>query len=381
MKKFVVAIGRQDVLFDVSKLTKEELPSVFGVSQEVVPNVLYGDFASGNARILVTSTTTHLLEPLDPVIVSKTVRWMINALKEGKSKTEHVNLVYPYREVLVLVSVILFVSLTFPISLLVFQGDLKKREEHGFIDGWRIALIWGVLSLVLLVPLFPLGFTLNFPPVLFGSAIAWWLLTVGFVGLLLIMLVLPRFSVKLSMLRIVKESFTLRGVFSAFGMFLLLYSTAWLMGLLGVRFWVFVSVFKLLSYSRIVIFLMFIPFFLVFFYSEGIYLHILRKQREGKGFLSEILDLLETIIIKIIPYVTVMAIQYIPMFLLEVKPFSSITGFMIKFLPLMTFQFIMSTVCSWWFHRVSSSVGIGTVFNTLMFSWISASIFPFGAFR
>ncbi|MEM2351343.1 MAG: hypothetical protein QXT26_02940, partial [Thermoproteota archaeon] len=380
-KNLMVAIGRQDVLFDISKLTVEELPQVFGVSQEVVPSFLYGDFASGNARMLVTPTTTHLLEPLDPVIVSETVRWMINALKQDKAEMKHLSLVYPYREALMLLSVILFVCLTFPISLLAFQRDLKRRmEEHGFLDGWKIALIWGVLSLVLLVLIFPLGFSLNFPPVLFGSAIAWWLLTVGFAGLLLIMLVLPSFSVKLSMRKIVKDSFTLRWILSAFGMFLLLYSTAWLTCLFGVRFWILVSIFKPLSYSRITIFLTFIPFFLIFFYSEGIYLHILRRQHGGRGFLSELLDLLETVIIKIIPYVAVMAIQYIPMLLLEVKLFPSIIGFMIEFFPLLTFQFTMSTVCSWWLHRISSSIGTGMFFNTLMFAWISAGIFPFGAF-
>lgn len=380
-KNLMVAIGRQDVLFDISKVTKGELPQVFGVSQEVVPSVLYGDFSSGNARMLITPATTHLLEPLDPLIVSETVRWMINALKQDKAETEYINLVYPYREALMLVSVIFFVSLTFPISLLAFQRDLKKREEHGFLDSWKIALIWGVLSLVLLAPLFPLGFVLNFPPVLFGSAIAWWLLTVGVAGLLLIMLVLPRFSVKLSMRKVVKEPFTLRGFLIALGMFLLLYFTAWLMGLLGIRFWVFVSIFKTLSVSRIALLPMFIPFFLVFFYVEGIFLHILRKQGGRKRLLSELLDMCKTIMIKIAPYVMIMVIQYAPMFLLDFKPLSSIAGFMVEFLPLLTFQFIMSTACSWWLHRVSSSIGVGAVFNALMFAWISAGVFPFGVFR
>ena len=379
-RNLMVAVGRQDVLFDTARLTSVELPQAFGVSQKVAPGVLYGDFSSGNARMLIAPATTHLLEPLDPVIVSETVKWMVNSLKQGDAHC--LNTVYQYREVLMLASVLLFVCLIIPVSLSVLPREHSRilGNEGGFPRGRRTALAWSFLSMALLIPIFPLGFLLSFPPVLFGSAIAWWLLASGIAGLL-VLLVTPRFSIKLSVRRILRESFTLRSVLAAFGMFLLLYSASFLMGLLRVRLWVFVPVFKPLNASRILLMPIFIPFFLLFFLSEGLYLHVIRGQRNGTGLLSPFLDMLETVTIAIIPYVSIMVAQYAPMFLFEFKLFSSTVGFMIEFLPLLTLQLAVAAFCSWWFHRVSSSIGAGAVFNTLMLAWVSASIFPFGAFR
>jgi dienelactone hydrolase len=383
-RNLLVAVGRQDVLFDLSMVTGEFLPPVFGVSQEVFPGMLYGDFASGTARKLIAPVTTHLLEPLDPTIVSETVVWMSSALRPGGVEQLEDGLIYPYREAAMLLSIFLFVGLTFPVSLLFLRHRPLNSlgEKHGFLSDWKITLVWGALSIMLLIPMFLFGFALSFPPVLFGSSIAWWLLTVAVFGLLLIMFVLPRFSgIRLGMRRLLKESFTLRGVLVAISLFLLLYFIASIMSLLGVKLWVFVPMFRVLSVQRILLFLMLIPFFLVFFYVEGVYLHVLRPRGERKGLFFELLDMGKTIVIKIAPYVVVMGLQYVPMFLFEVKLLSSYIGFLIEFLPLITVQFIISTACSWWFNRVSSSIGVGAVFNALLFAWISAGVFPFGVFR
>ncbi|MEM2941114.1 MAG: alpha/beta fold hydrolase [Thermoproteota archaeon] len=388
-ENLLVAIGRQDVLFDLSQVTGELLPPVFGVSQEVVPGRIYGDFASGTARKLIAPATTHLLEPLDPTIVSETVLWMVSALKPdgaGGIKQLDGGLIYPYREVVMLLSILTFVGLVFPISLLFLSRKslkmLEARVEHGFLSDWIIMVVWGALSILLLIPMFLLGFAVSFPPVLFGSSIAWWMLTVAAAGFLLVVFALPRFfRIRLEMRMRVKESFSLWEVLIAISLFLLLQFITSLMSLLGLKLWIFIPIFRVLSAPRTILFFMFIPFFLFFFYVEGIYLHVLRRRVGGEGLFSEALDMGKTIMIKITPYILVMCIQYVPMFLLEVKLLSSFTGFLIEFLPLITVQFIISTACSWWLHRVSSSIGVGAVFNALLFAWISAGVFPFGVFR
>jgi|GEM_PF-1290587 len=382
-RNLLVAVGRQDVLFDLPTVTKEFLPLVFGVSQEVVPGRLYGNFASGTARKLVAPATTHLLEPLDPTIVLETVFWMSSALKPSGAGKPEADLTYPYRDAAMLLSIFLFVVLTFPVSLLVLpRRPYSQGVEHGFLAEWKITLIWGALSIMLLIPMFLFGFMVSFPPVLFGSSIAWWLLTVAVAGLLIAIFVLPRFlGRRLETRRLVKDSFTSREILVAIGLFLLLYLINSLMSLLGLRLWVFVPMFRVLSIQRIFLLLTLIPFFLFFFYVEGVYLHVLRRRGGGKGLFSEVLDMGKTIMIKITPYIVVMCIQYVPMFLLEVKLLSSLTGFLIEFLPLITVQFIISTACSWWLHRVSSSIGAGAFFNALLFAWISAGVFPFGALR
>lgn len=386
-KNLLVVIGRQDVLFELPRVMGEILPPVFGVSQGIVPERPYGNFSSGTARKLITPVTTHLLEPLDPNVVSETVVWMSNALKLGESgQVERLegSLIYPYREAIMLLSVLIFVGLIFPISICMLPNGFKSvREKSGFLPDWIIMVLWGVLSMILFLPTFFLSFIISFPPVLFGSSIAWWLLMVGITGLF-ILFILSKFSnIRLRMRTMMAESFMPRKVFVAICLFLLLYFIVHLMNLfLNFNLWIFVPIFKALkSPARVILFLTFIPFFLIFFYVEGIYLHILRRKSEKKGLLAEALDMGRTIGIKIAPYMTIMSIQYIPMFLLEFKPLTSFIGFMLEFFPLITLQFIISTACSWWFHRFSSSISMGAIFNALLFAWISAGVFPFGVFR
>ncbi|MGB9717047.1 MAG: alpha/beta hydrolase [Thermoproteota archaeon] len=384
-RNLLVAIGRQDVLFNLNQVAGEWLPPVFGV-HEVSPGRLYGDFNSGTARKLVAPATTHLLEPLDPTIVSETVVWMGSALKpSGASRIGLLEegLTYPYRETMMLLSVFSLVGLTFPVSTFISprKPQNKRAREHGSLKDWKIMVIWGALSIALLLPAFILGFSLPFPPVLFGSSIAWWLLMVALAGGSLILFAMPRFlGVRLRMRRLASESFTRRGVLVAVSMFLMLYTIVYLVHLfLDMNLWIFVPIFRVLRVpERIILFLTLIPFFLVFFYVEAIYLHILRGGSRENGFLPEALEMLRTIGIKIAPYILVMGVQYIPMFLFEVKPLTSFLGFLIEFLPLITVQFVTSTACSWWLHRITSSIGTGTVFNALLFAWVSAGVFPFG---
>ncbi|MCX8183247.1 MAG: alpha/beta fold hydrolase [Crenarchaeota archaeon] len=385
-RNLLVAIGRQDVLFNLNQVIGELLPPVFGVPK-ISLGTLYGDFTSGTARKLVAPATTHLLEPLDPTIVSETVVWMSSALKPSepnRMRQLEEGLTYPYRETAMLLSIVSLIGLTFPVSMLISprKPSNTRVEEHGSIRGWKIMVIWGALGVALLLPTFILGFSLPFPPVLFGSSIAWWLLMVAIAGGFLILFVIPRFSgIRLSMRRLAAESFTLRETCAAVSMFLMLYAIVALTHLLlDMNLWIFVPIFKVLNtLARIILFLSFIPFFLVFFYVEGIYLHILREGNWKRGFLPEAIEMLRTIAVKITPYILVMGMQYIPMFLLEVKPLTSFLGFLIEFLPLITVLFIISTACSWWLYRVTSSIGMGTVFNALLFAWVSAGVFPFGA--
>jgi len=384
-RNLLVAIGRQDVLFNLNQVAGEWLPPVFGV-QEVSPGRLYGDFNSGTARKLVAPATTHLLEPLDPTIVSETVVWMSSALQPSEASRVGLleeGLTYPYCETMMLLSIFSLIGLTFPVSTFILLKPPSRKAvgvEHGSLEDWKIMVIWGALSIALLLPTFLLGFSLAFPPVLFGSSIAWWLLMVAITGIFLILFVIPRFSgVRLRMRTLVSESFTWQEAPAAISLFLMLYVIVYLIDLLlGMNLWIFVPIFKVLrTATRITLFLTFIPFFLVFFYVEGIYLHVLRGGSRESGFLTEALAMGRTIGIKIAPYILIMGLQYIPMFLLEVKPLTSFLGFLIEFLPLITLQFTISTACSWWLHRLTSSIGMGTVFNALLFAWISAGVFPF----
>lgn len=380
----LVAIGKQDALFDLSQITREWLPQVFGVTEEVAPGQLYGDFTSGTARKLITPVTTHLLEPLDPAIVSETVTWLINALKLGGKNKDRLEgiLIYLLRDAMMLLSTFSLVGLVFPISYYVLPRE--SASNYGgfeFVADWKITVIWGILSMGLFLPMLFFGLKVPFPPVLFGASIAWWLLMVAVAGFLFTLFVLPKVSgIKLRMGTLISKSFTWQGVLIAIGLFVFLYFVIFLIDIsLSMKLWIFVPIFRAFhSIRRFIAFFMFTPFFLVFFFVEGIYLHILRRQRREEGLILKALAMGKTIGIKVAPYLAVMGVQYVPMFLMEVKLLPSFFGFLIEFFPLMTLQFAISAACSWWFHRITSKIGTGAIFNALLFSWISACTFPFG---
>lgn len=148
-RNLLVAIGRQDVLFNLNQVAGEWLPPVFGV-QEIYIGRLYGDFNSATARKLVAPATTHLLEPLDPTIVSEIVVWMSSALKPSEASRIELleeGLTYPCRETMMLLSVFSLVGLTFPVSTLILlklPSRKAARVEHGSIKDWKITVIWGV---------------------------------------------------------------------------------------------------------------------------------------------------------------------------------------------------------------------------------------------
>ena len=388
-KNLLIAIGTHDILFNLDRLETESLLSVFGTSQKIVPVSLYGDFSSQTARKLVTPETIHLFEPLDPTIVSETVVWMNEALKIGgqyDSRPLGKNLIYLYREGAIIVSLIAFISLIFPISETLFDlpqviiEKEKPKTELEVLEGWKILAIWGGLGLGLYLPMLVAGSLIPFPPLIFGSSIAWWLLTAGIVGLVILYLISKFSKAELNLKSKIFESFDPKYTIMAVSMFLLLYLISYLIeSIFIINLRIIVPIFNDLKFiKRFFMFLMFIPFFLVYFLAEGLYLHEYRSEMIQKsGCLPNIIDLIRVIGIKISPYIVILCLQYVPMLVLNVRIFQSYLGFFIEFIWAIIPLFIISTAYSLWFYRKTSTIGVGVIFNSLIFAWISASLFPF----
>lgn len=385
-KNLMIAVGTQDVLFDIKQL-QVELASVFGAALEVVPNRLYGDFTAQTARKLVTPQTTHIFEPVTPLAVSETVTWMANALRNEhlESSAQQTSLTYIYREVAVAVSLISFAGLIFPISHIIISVQRgsepqKAKTKYGILEDWKAFVIWGALGLVLFLPMFFIGFLIPVPPVLFGSSFAWWLLGVAVSGLLVASFLLPKFSsVKFNLKSAISESFSRSSLIVAVLLFALLYFVEYVTeAIANIDLRVVVPVFNnLMPATRIVMLFVFLPFFLVYFFVDGLYLHEFRAWAPEKtGLRSEALSILKVIIIKVCPYVALLAVQYVPMFALNIRVFPTYAGFLAEFLWGVLPIFTISTAYSWWLYRHTSAVGTGAIFNALLFSWSAAAIFP-----
>ena len=392
-RNLLVVIGRYDVLFDMGQLGKE-LSDAFG-TQEITSGRLYGNFSTQTAGKLITPATTHLFEPFDPSVVSEIVLWMTNALESGSSGQDILSRgqsTYLYREVAISASLSAFVCLVFPISLIVFDSfpsavdqRTKKKTKYGTLEDWKSLTIWGLLGLILFVPMFFLGFLIPFPPLIFGSSFAWWLPSVATSGLLVILFLLPKYSaIRLDPRSLISESFNRSGAAIAVVLFTMFYTIEHLtetIFLTDLRFLVIPIFNDLKPTARILTFLTFVPFFLTYFFVEGLYLHELRKlSNRGRRSRLELSAMGKATTMKASPYVAVLCVNYIPMLLLEFRIFPVSVGFLMEFLWGVIALFIISTACSWWFYRCTSAVGTGAIFSALLFAWSAASIFPFGGF-
>ena len=81
-----------------------------------------------------------------------------------------------------------------------------------------------------------------------------------------------------------------------------------------------------------------------------------------------------------LPFVAVILLQYGSMYLLDVRLLPGFLGFFVEFLWAIVPLFVITTAASWWFNRLTGKVGMGVLFNSLIISWVSASLFPFSSF-
>ena len=141
-KNLLISVGQHDVLFDIGVL-REDLKRVFDTPQSVIVDKLYGEFGKGNARKLVVSSTTHLMEPYEPLIVEETVAWIQEAFDSPyRTEASQNNPTYGYRELFLLLSLFGLLSLTIILTALLYQRKLFKeashlREGEGLLEGWH----------------------------------------------------------------------------------------------------------------------------------------------------------------------------------------------------------------------------------------------------
>lgn len=384
-KNLLFIVGRNDVLFDLDSLDASLRPA-FGTIEAIVPGEVYGEFGNGTARKLVVLEAIHLVEPLDPATAREIVEWTNRSLKPHISYPMPVKpQIYLVREALMGVSLIAFVAAVVPISQIVNgivpggPGD-PPQVRHRFLRERSVLVLWSLLGLVLYLPAMFLGTIITFPPLIFGSSMAWWLLTTGFVGLVIMLVAASRQPKgNVDILGYLRESFRVRD--AALGLVVagILYAMAYVSYALfteKIRF--IVPIFPPLTPSRAGVFPLFIPFYLVYFVSEGLYLHVYR-QRQTAG--SAAGNAARTILLKLAPYLALLTIQYLPMFVFDYRLLPGFLGFFIEFIWAIIPLFVVSTFVSWWLYRYTGRIWAGVLLNALMFAWASAGLFPFTAFR
>lgn len=384
-RNLLFIVGRNDVLFDLMSLDAYLRP-VFGTSDSITPGTVYGEFGDGTARKLVVLETIHLLEPIDPVTVHEIVEWANLALRSEASypftvKTQ----TYLFREGLMLISLTSFVALIIPLSKVLnhlLPGSVGEAMQvrYRFLRERRVFLLWSLLGLLLFLPTMFLGVIIPFPPLIFGASMAWWFLTTGVAGLIILAVIVGRqFGGKIKILEHLTGSFRVRDAVLAFIITIMLYASAYVsVAMFGEKLRFIVPIFPPLVSSRAQIFPMFVPFYLIYFAAEGLYLHVYRE-RQVAG--SAAGNMMRTTLLKLAPYLAILTVQYLPMYVANYRLLPFYLGFFIEFIWAIVPLLLISTFISWWLYRYTWRIWAGIILNTLLFAWASAGLFPFTAFR
>ncbi|MFW9778024.1 MAG: alpha/beta hydrolase [Candidatus Heimdallarchaeota archaeon] len=400
-RNFLFTVGRYDELFsDLNELRVALMP-VFGTDTPVIANSVYGNFHNQNARKLVISDTIHLLEPVDPIIVSEILSRMDASLWGGRNAIiPYNNQIFLVRELSLLAVTISFLSLIVPLSTILYGSEAlrntrpsthnPKKSFNGKIGFLVSGLTYGGLTIILFIPMTIIGFIINIPPLIFGASTAWWLLAVGLTGLVSIK-ILNRLSLITANIDLGHffshpesefiSKYTLLlvlGYFATF-YFLLLFLEAWTA--LDLHF--IVPIFNdLFPPSRLVMFILFIPFLLTYFTFEGIlFLELSSHGEVDKEITESCMGAIRLLVIRTLPILVVLAFQYLPKFLFNVLPISwGLSPLLFQFFWIMLPLFATTTLISWWGYRVTGRIGGGALLNTLLLSWMLAAQFPFGSF-
>lgn len=406
-KNLLFIIGEFDVLFSLEELKSETLVPIFNTTEKIVPNRLYGSFDQQNARKLVVPKTSHLFEAMLPSIASETVDWMVNSLtaKSINDVSPQVSTtVFLYRDMLLLLSLLMLVGSLFPLSVIAlravrtsFKRFLDEATVHsagghqlsvfegprfGHLADWRASLIWGLLSLTLIVPMLMLGSAFPWPPLIFGESFAWWMVLVGLSAFFLVTRFGSKFStVSINVRTLIRENVDRVSTITALLLFFFLFLVAFLLEIvfhLNLR--IIVPIFNDLGpIPRYLAFLMLIPFAFVYFFVEGLFFHDFHDWRMRNDLGSkkgELKAVMRVILHKILPYVIILILFYVPLFSVGILVVPGQIGFFLEFLVPIVPIFMITTAVSWWFYRQTGKVGMGALFNALLIAWMMASLFP-----
>jgi len=228
--------------------------------------------------------------------------------------------------------------------------------------------------------MFAVGSAVPFPPLVFGSSIAWWMMSTGLIGLAFLKFSEKTVGGKIRIREELTASFNQKGLFTSIVLFAILFAVTTLLAVLfNFNFRIISPILRdLSSANRALLFPAFIPFFLSYFVAESLYMHKLsdRNPSELSNWLN-IRNYISTILGKIFPFVFLLCLQYIPQVAFGIWIFPSFLGFLLELFWLIIPIFVIASSFSWWFYNKTGNVVYGALFNALLMSWIAAAVFPF----
>ena len=248
---------------------------------------------------------------------------------------------------------------------------------------WKTSLTWGILLILLYLPLSVIGMMISIPPMRFASSIALWLLCVSVI-LVGAINFLPRYYglslvINKGKLHQVREWFPIKGVLLAVAGFISLYCIMFLFyALLTVQFGFVIAIFSnILVFERLFSFVIVLPVFIVYFIIDGLFFHAARNQIDSNSDLQEkLISLGKFLLAKSWPFLIFTPIYVLRiLFGVNLLP-GGLVALSFQFYLVIGILFFVGSLMTWLWYRASKSIFPGAIFNSLIFVWILASVLP-----
>ena len=371
----------------------------------VVPNTTYGDFANNTARRAIFPSTNHLFETMDPVIVSESVDWMKNSLKGGVEDEHWVAsniLIYPFWLIGGLIGLLGALLTIFPMIVILLGtplfADVKgiPSEEHA--GGTKPLLTNGIIyALIGAGTFFPfllvgtlVSYIIPFPQSN-GIPVMMWMTGSGLLALLVLFLILHFRRKGQSE----GPNLTIGGLFSVGeGKFLIkwiktlilsLVIFAWLYALTllaDIGFIIdlrcFLPGLHDLTIAQATIMPLYFVIFLLYFVVEGAWLTgPMLQKRSGTWFKSQMNVTVKAVFIKTIPYLILIAFEFVGGFLAGAPLVPGMIGYSWLFFYAFTPWFAICTVITMFAYNKTGNRWLGAMVSALLCAWLLASILSF----
>ncbi len=278
-------------------------------------------------------------------------------------------------------------AISFPAFKLIMQLPILNTKEdkdqniHKF-SLWKMEGTWSFLHLILFVPpILVLGMSAVIFPLSLGTTTIAWVLLLTISGTVMVLISIKRKNqderLKHSLKRIVNQFSNWKGALITFGLYLITLGLVAIVEMLSLSMKMFVPLYSNFTIQRFWMFLILLPFISVFFVIDGIIVTgTFNSLCKDRSFRTKLGATAKVVGIKILPFVLVLIIQYLPLFAFEFKILTGFLGFSMQFIIMLVPLFVVFTLIEIWFYDVTNDMLSGVLLNSILLSWTLSILLP-----
>ena len=380
-------------------VTTDKLQTAFGTTDEVEPERLYGSFAENNARKLYLPEVTHPGEHLSTAAIGAAVDFMQESI-EPPNYIDPAEQIWYWKEIGTGLALVGFVLFIFSLAVIllntsVFSSLKKSLPQNQAIKGkgWLVGAIIATAIPALTFFIFQLLGQLWFEaspifPQQVTAGIAVWAVFNAVIALILFALwhyfsnrkkgaVLSKYGLSVvannrgQAGKKIMKALLFAAVLAVLSHFLVSLAK-WALEV-DFRFWVFS--FKHMDFNRFLIFLRYLPLFIIFFLVNGLILHgqfrLKEYSTEGKTML---VWMLANTAINLVGLLILIGLQLGSLFLTETLFFTMEHS---ELLVILGYQFILllafASCLSTYLFRKTGNIYVGALANGFIVTWYIVS--------